>query len=77
VLVGSCTFWIDPTHRHPIPSQTLRFFVEARGFCNAEVWNLQPYPAEIRLAEDPAGLGTRFNECFYGPQDYGIIARRP
>lgn len=77
VLVGSHTFWIDPTHLKPIPSQTLRFFVEARGFCNAEVWNLQPYPAALRLPEDPAGIGTRFNDYFYGPQDYGIIACRP
>jgi SAM-dependent methyltransferase/predicted nuclease with TOPRIM domain len=77
VLVGSCTFWIDPTHVKPIPSQTLRFFVEAHGFRDAEVWNLQPYQAAMRLPEDPAGLGARFNECFYGPQDYGIIARRP
>jgi O-antigen chain-terminating methyltransferase len=77
VLVGSCTFWIDPTHLKPIPSQTLSFFVEARGFRNAEVWNLQPYPAAIRVPEEPAGPGARFNECFYGPQDYGLIARRP
>jgi SAM-dependent methyltransferase len=77
VLVGSQTFWIDPTHLKPIPSQTLRFFVEARGFCDAEVWNLQPYPEAIRLPEDPAGIGTRFNDYFYGPQDYGIIACRP
>jgi O-antigen chain-terminating methyltransferase len=77
VLVGSHTFWIDPTHLKPIPSQTLRFFVEARGFCETEVWNLQPYPAAIRLPEDPAGMGDRFNDYFYGPQDYGIIARRP
>ena len=77
VLVGSQTFWIDPTHLKPIPSQTLHFFVEARGFCNAEVWNLQPYPDAIRLPEDPAGIGTRFNDYFYGPQDYAIIARRP
>jgi O-antigen chain-terminating methyltransferase len=77
VLVGSQTFWIDPTHLKPIPSQTLRFFVEARGFCEAEVWNLQPYPEAIRLPEDAAGMGARFNDYFYGPQDYGIIARRP
>jgi ubiquinone/menaquinone biosynthesis C-methylase UbiE len=77
VLVGCNTFWIDPTHRQPIPSQTLKFFVEGRGFCAAEVWNLQPYPEVIRLPEDPAGIAARFNDCFYGPQDYGIIALRP
>ena len=77
VLVGSQTFWIDPTHLKPIPSQTLRFFAEARGFCGAEIWNLQQYPDAIRIPEDSSGTATRFNDYFYGPQDYGLIARRP
>lgn len=77
VLTGSHTFWIDPTHLKPIPSSTLRFFVEARGFCDVEIWNLQPYPEAIRLPEDRAGIAARFNDYFYGAQDYGIVARRP
>jgi len=77
VLVGSNTFWLDPTHVKPIPSPTLRFFVEARGFRGVEIWNLQPNTAAVRLPEDPAGIGTRLNDYLYGPQDYGIIARRP
>jgi O-antigen chain-terminating methyltransferase len=77
VLVGSNTFWIDPTHLKPIPSQTLLFFVKARGFQEAEIWNLQPNVETIHLQEDPAGLGARLNDYLYGPQDYGIIARRP
>jgi O-antigen chain-terminating methyltransferase len=76
VLVGSQTFWIDPTHVHPVLSQTLRFFLEARGFCQLEVINLQPYPETARVPEDSA-LAQRFNEYFYGPQDYCIIGRRP
>jgi O-antigen chain-terminating methyltransferase len=76
-LVGSQTFWIDPTHIRPIPSQTLRFFVEARGFCNVEVVNLQPYSEAIHLPDDSSGLAKRFNDYFYGPQDYGVIGHRP
>ena len=33
VLVGSRNFYFDPTHRNPIPNETLRFLVESRGLC--------------------------------------------
>jgi SAM-dependent methyltransferase len=76
-LVGSQTFWIDPTHNRPIPSQTLRFFVEARGFCDVEILALQPPPETLRVPDDGNPLTARFNEYFYGPQDYAVIGRRP
>lgn len=76
VLVGAQTFWIDPTHLHPILSQTLRFFVEASGFCQVEILNLTPYPDAQRLAED-SGVARWLNEYFYGPRDYSVIGRRP
>lgn len=76
-LVGSQTFWIDPTHIRPIPSQTLRFFVEARGFCAVEILNLQPYSETVRVPEGCGAVAQRFNEYFYGPQVYGVIGCRP
>ena len=77
IMVGANTFYLDPTHIRPIPSGTLRFVVEARGFCNVEVWNLQPMPESARLPEDGGGVATRLNELICGPRDYGIIGRRP
>jgi SAM-dependent methyltransferase len=76
LMVGAETFWIDPTHLHPIPSQTLRFFVEARGFRQVEIWDLQPYPEAERLPHAP-GLAEWVNQRFYGPRDYSVIGRRP
>src|SRR6266567_8756087 len=32
VLVGTCNFYFDPTHRNPLPSPIARFLVESRGF---------------------------------------------
>jgi SAM-dependent methyltransferase len=75
LIVGSHTFYVDPTHRNPIPSQTLQFLLEARGLRALEVLKLRPRD-EVKLAED-SELVTRFNEYFYSAPDYGIIARKP
>jgi 2-polyprenyl-3-methyl-5-hydroxy-6-metoxy-1,4-benzoquinol methylase len=74
VLVGSCTFYLDPTHRNPIPSDTLRFLVESRGFCRPEVFKLHPVTSKQLRGNDE--LTQRFNEFFFGPQDYAVIARK-
>ena len=72
IVVGSCTFYFDPTHLHPIPAELLRFQVEARGFVNSEVKPLHPVPD---YARPPANeIPERLAELLYGPQDYGLIA---
>jgi O-antigen chain-terminating methyltransferase len=77
MLVGAHTFYLDPTHLRPLPSAMLRFFVEARGFCNVQVRELNPYPASMRLADDGRGLASRLNDYLYGPQDYSVIGQKP
>jgi len=77
ILVGAHTFYLDPTHVRPLPSAMLRFFVEARGFCNVQVRELNPYPASMRLADDGKGLANRLNDYLYGPQDYSVIGQKP
>jgi 2-polyprenyl-3-methyl-5-hydroxy-6-metoxy-1,4-benzoquinol methylase len=72
LLVGSCSFYLDPTHLNPIPEQLLRFLVEARGFVRPEVIPLHPVPDHVR--PQPALEPEYLNELLYGPQDYGVIA---
>ncbi len=74
VLVGSCNFYLDPTHRHPLPSQMMQFLAEARGLCNVEILYLHP-PEHGQLRESTE-VAQRFNEYFYGPMDYAIVGRR-
>lgn len=76
VLVGLHTFYIDPTHERPLPALLLQFLVEARGFCKASTMYMHPYH-ESALIREESEVSRRFNEYFYGPQDYAIIARRP
>ena len=76
VLVGSMTFYYDPTHLRPLPSGMLRFFVEARGLCDVYIKDVNPYPEWVHLPDTDKGLARRLNEYFYGPQDYAIIGRK-
>jgi len=54
VLVGTCNFYFDPTHRNPLPSPITRFLIESRGFTNVEVLNLNPSD-ETPVAGDSDG----------------------
>ncbi len=74
VMVGSCNFYFDPTHRHPLPTPVLSFMVESRGFVVLKTFGLNPSD-EKPLAND-SELAQRFNEYFYGPMDYAIVARK-
>ena len=77
-LVGSRNFYFDPTRRNPIPNETLRFLVESRGLCQVKVMPLNPCDPCNHVPEGKEGnaLVRRFNEYFYGPQDYAVIGRK-
>ena len=74
VIVGSCNFYFDPTHRNPLPPLTMKCILESRGFDRLETLDLHPMLAE-RLKETDE-LTKRFNQFFYGPMDYAIVARK-
>ena len=77
-LVGSRNFYFDPTHRNPIPNETLRFLVESRGLCQVKVMPLNPCDPcnHVPESKESAPVVRRFNEYFYGPQDYAVIGRK-
>jgi SAM-dependent methyltransferase len=74
VLVGSCNFYLDPTHRKPLPSPVLKYLVESRGFLILDTLALNP--SDEQPVSDDSELAQRFNEYFYGPMDYAIVARK-
>jgi SAM-dependent methyltransferase len=75
VLVGSCNFYLDPTHRNPLPAGLMQFLMEMRGFSEIEIVSLHPYPETVRVSG--SDLAHRFNEHFYGPQDYAVVGYKP
>lgn len=75
LLVGACTFYMDPTHLRPVPPTLLRFLLEASSFEALDVRRLHPDDAIVARAEHegwPAGL----TEALGAPRDYAIVARR-
>lgn len=75
LLVGSCNFYLDPTHNNPIPMQTMKLLVEARGFRCEEVLKLHAISSPRIEVKDQ--LTSHFNHYLYGPMNYAVVARKP
>ena len=64
-------FYLDPTHRHPIPPALMSFYLEEAGFGRVEIERLFPAVDAIpSLAELPEG----FRKDFFGALDYVAFA---
>lgn len=74
MIVATRNFYLDPSHRRPLPSEFVEFLLDARGFTGIEVVKVHPL-TEARVGGETE-LSNRFNDLFYGPMDYGVIARR-
>lgn len=74
LLVGSCNFYMDPTHRNPLPGPLSRYLIEARGFVRARIIELHPYADSCLLTDGAPQLVETLNQYLYGPQDYAVIA---
>jgi SAM-dependent methyltransferase/uncharacterized coiled-coil protein SlyX len=73
VLVGSRNFYLDPTHNKPLPSPLIKLVLESCGFSKVKIMCLNPYEDDARIKNDDFETSKRFNDYFYGPQDYAVI----
>jgi len=73
VLVGSCSFYLDPTHNKPLPSTLIKLVLESLGFNKVKIININPYSDDLKIKNDDFEISKRFNEYFYGPQDYAVV----
>ncbi len=73
ILVGSSTFYTDPTHINPIPPVTLEFLAQNRGFSKVKIVRLHPIKEpsfiDIPNAQDINNLIFASTKA----QDYSII----
>jgi O-antigen chain-terminating methyltransferase len=60
-------FYIDPTHRHPIPPVLTSFYLEEAGFGQIEIQRLSP---AIESMPSLAELPEAFRKEFFGSLDY-------
>ena len=79
--VASHFFYMDPTHRNPLPPEAFRWMVEARGFDQARIerWTVaRDMGAPPLLDSDVPGadsVNVLLSKLAMAP-DYSIIARR-
>jgi hypothetical protein len=66
-------FYLDPTHKRPIPHPLMSFYMEEAGIGGIEVHELsQAVESMPELAELPEA----FRKRFFGGLDYAIMGRK-
>lgn len=79
--VASHLFYMDPTHRNPLPPEALKWMVEARGFAEVRIerWtvarDLGAPPLLDPETPGAASVNVLLQQLLAAP-DYSIIARR-
>jgi O-antigen chain-terminating methyltransferase len=82
LTVAAVNFYLDPTHRNPLPPPLLHHLVAARGFAGTEVrrlTRLRNVDVPARIDEDgPHAASVNFLLAqFSAAPDYAVVARKP
>ena len=77
LLVGACSFYSDPTHLRPLPPESTRFVVEARGYVEVSIQRLHEAPQQNWVSDGAPEVRTLLNRLLYGAQDYAVIGYKP
>jgi SAM-dependent methyltransferase len=75
LVVAAGQFYLDPTRRHPLPSETMSFLVKTCGFVDPKIVALPSVSHPHRAYEDP--MLAFLQEKIYCTQDYGLLAWKP
>jgi len=78
LAMGACNFYLDPTHRSPLPPALTEYLMTVSGFRDVEVRPLHPADSPL----DPAAGETTAVEqlvvrALRGPQDYAVLGYKP
>ncbi len=66
LMTGACNFYLDPTHRNPLPPATAGHLLRVRGFSRVDTLRLHP-------GESAALYDETLQRLLHGPQDYAVI----
>jgi SAM-dependent methyltransferase len=75
LVVAACNFYYDPTHRHPLPPEPMRYLAETRGFECVEIKRLHPLPVPDAISAELAAMAV--GQWFTSAQDYSVIGYKP
>lgn len=71
IVVGTSSFYLDPTHQRPIPPLLLEFLPENSGFERVKILRLQEPQALIEKE------GVDLSDVFWGASpDYSVVAQK-
>jgi O-antigen chain-terminating methyltransferase len=74
--VATYSFWMDPTHKKPIPPPLLMDLSFHAGFRDGLVLRQNPWPDWQGEEAEPT-LEGQMNHRLHGPQDYALLAYKP
>ncbi|MFC3771471.1 methyltransferase domain-containing protein [Paenibacillus sp. GCM10012303] len=74
LIVGSCNFYVDPTHKNPLPPMFLQFVVEERGFDRVNILRLHPDEYLNKVLTGDTEITNALASFFVKEMDYSIIA---
>ena len=77
LIVGACNFYVDPTHRNPLPPALVAFLLEARGFERVEIDRRHPGDPALHLKGNDEAITSPLNRLLFGEQDYAAIGYVP
>ncbi|AXF19743.1 hypothetical protein CUJ89_03910 [Burkholderia pyrrocinia] len=73
MIVGASNFYLDPTHKRPIPPQLLQLLFEENGFVDVQSVRLHPN-TELHTQLSP--VSNQLANLLAGPQDYAVIGKK-
>lgn len=72
LTVGAHTFYMDPSHRHPLPPQLLQFAAQEQGFAQVDIRRLNG----AARPENPMAFGDHLEWFFDANLDYVVLAQK-
>ncbi|PMB27991.1 methyltransferase domain-containing protein [Fischerella thermalis] len=85
IIVGSCNFYSDPTHRNPLFPPTVKFLMEQYGFANVELLRLREFRIEdnFKFIEADHPLAPTLNPIieiikshFCAAPDFAVVGKK-
>lgn len=77
LMVGSCNFYLDPTHQNPLPAVLMKFILETKGFINTKIHYLNPDQPGLESQSDSNRQNPKQIPLNQRAFDYLLLAHKP